>query len=40
MSESSIPIPVWDTTLSRTLGFADIRTKIIDYAIAIGMGSS
>ena len=40
MSELSIPIPVWDNTLSRTLAFADIGPKIIDYAIAIGLASA
>jgi hypothetical protein len=40
MCESSIPFPIWDINLSRPLAFADIEPKIIDYAIAIGIGSA
>jgi hypothetical protein len=40
MAESSIQVPIWDITLSRTLAFADIESKIIDYAIDIGTSSS
>jgi hypothetical protein len=39
MAESSIQIPIWDITQSRTLAFADFKPKIIDYAIAIGLSS-
>ena len=35
-----IPLPIFDITLSRTLAFADIEPKLIDYAIDIGLGSS
>lgn len=40
MSESSIQVPIWDITLSRSLAFADIESKIIDYAIDIGSSSA
>ena len=40
MAESVIQAPIWDITLSRTLAFADIEPKIIDYAIDIGTSSA
>ena len=40
MAESVIQVPIWDITLSRTLAFADIEPKIIDYAIDIGTSSA
>lgn len=40
MAESLISKPIWDITVSQTLGYADFEPKFIDYAIAIGQGSA
>jgi hypothetical protein len=40
MSESSIPMPIFDRTVSQTLAYADIKAQVIDYAINIGEASS
>ena len=40
MSDSSIPLPIFDRTVSQTLAYADIKPEVIDHAINIGQAAS